>query len=71
MPRELGNQQCPCGPDVPAQMDGGITISNLKMTYDKQLEAEIAFRKIQLEKPYARLTAKEKKDLLRMDEMKH
>ena len=52
-------------------MDGGITISNLKMIYDKQIEAEITFRKIQLKKPYAQLTAKEKKDHLRMDEMKY
>ena len=35
------------------------------------LEAEITFRKIQLKKPYAQLTAKEKKDHLRMDEMKY
>ena len=41
------------------------------MIYDKQIEAEISFRKIQLEKPYAQLTAKEKKALLRMEEIKY
>ena len=41
------------------------------MIYYTQIEAEISFWKIQLEKPHVQLTAKEKKDLLRMDEMKY
>ena len=52
-------------------MDGEITISNPKMMYDKQIEAVITFRKIRLEKSHAELTAKEKKYLLQMNEMKY
>ena len=41
------------------------------MTYSKQIELEIVFRKIQLEKLYTQLTAKKKMDPLRMDVMKY
>ena len=53
-------------------MDGEMTIRDLKMTYNyKQKEAEIVFWKIQLEKQYKQQKAKEKKDLLRIDETKY
>ena len=66
------SEQCSCGLDVPAQMDGEMTIRDLKMTYNyKQKEAEIVFWKIQLEKQYKQQKAKEKKDLLRIDETKY
>ena len=41
-PRKMTkSEQCSCGPDVPAQMDGGITIQNLQVKYDKEIEAEV------------------------------
>ena len=52
-------------------MDEGITIRNMKIMYDAQIEAEIALWKIQSEKPYAQLTSKEKNNILWMDEIKY
>ena len=71
-PRKITkSEQCSCGPDVPAQMGGGITIQNLQAKYDKQIEAEIRHRRIELTAPYNKLKHKEKRDLLRLDEMKN
>lgn len=56
---------------MPAQVNGGITISNKQMKYDKEIEAEIAFRKTDLNKPCNHMKAKEKKTLLRLDTVKN
>ena len=65
------SEQNSCGADVPAKMDGGITIRNLQVKYDTQIKAEIIFRGIKLDKLYKDLKHKEKVDYLRLDEMKN
>ena len=67
----IKSEQNSCGADVPAKMDGGITIRNLQVKYDAQIKAEIIFRGIKLDKSHKDLKHQEKVDYLRLDEMKN
>ena len=50
-------------------MDGGLKKKDIQRKYDRQIRAEIEFRKLQLKKPYEELTMAEKKELLINSEM--
>lgn len=58
-----------CGPDIPAEMDGGLKMKDIQKKYDKEIKAEIDFRGINDEnlKPYEEVSMKEKRDLLKVD----
>ena len=64
-------EQSLCGLDIPAEMDGGLTIKNLQKRYDEEIRAEIECQGIQYNRPYYQLSMKEKKDILKFDKMKH
>ena len=46
------SEQSSCGPDVPARMNGGITVRNLQKKYDAQTKAKIVCRRTELDKLY-------------------
>jgi hypothetical protein len=52
-------------------MDGGLKIKYILQKYDKEIRAEIECRGIRLSKPYTQLSMMEKKNLLKVDEMKN
>ena len=63
--------------DVPAEMEGGLKIKDIQKRYDKEIEEEIVCRRIDLpvdedgnRKTFCQLSMKEKRDLLRVDQMK-
>ena len=58
-------------------MDGGPKIKDTQKKYDKEIKAETSFRRIELpedddgnKKTFDQLSMKEKRDLLRVDQMK-
>ena len=66
-----------CGIDVPAEMDGGLQIREIQKKHAKEVDAEIVCRRIELpvaedgkRKKINQLSIKEKRDLLRVDQMK-
>ena len=66
-----------CGPDVPAEMDGGLKKKDLVRKYDRHIEAEMKKRQIKYPKGkdgksklFKELTMKEKRDLLVLDEIR-
>ena len=66
-----------CGMDVPAEMDGGLKMKDIQKKYETEVDAEIVCRRIELpvdedgkRKPCNQLSMKEKRDLLRIDQMK-
>ena len=64
-------EQSLCGPDIPAEMDGGLKIKYILQKYDKEIRAEIECQGILISKPYAQLSMMEKKNLLKVDKMKN
>ena len=63
--------------DVPAEMDGGLKMKDIQKRYDKEIEEEMVCRRIELpvgedgnRKRSDHLSMKEKRDLLRVDQMK-
>ena len=65
-----------CGPDVPAEMDGGLKKKDIVRKYNRQNKAEMKKRRIKhpkdedgKSKPFEKLTMKEKRDLLVLDEI--
>ena len=71
-PRKITKaEQNSCGPDITAEMDGGLKIKYILQKYDKEIRAEIECRGIRLSKPYTQLSMTEKKNLLKVDEMKN
>jgi len=66
-----------CGADVPAEMDGGLKKKDIQSKYDKEIKAEMEHRRIRYPegedgepKPFKKLTMKEKRDLLVLDEIR-
>ena len=66
-----------CGIDMPAEMDAGLKIKDIQKKYDKEIKVKISFRRIELpedddgnKKTFDQLSMKEKRDLLRVDQMK-
>ena len=65
-----------CGPDIPAEMGGCLKKKDIQLKYDKEIRAEIEFRRLKYpkgedgkRKAYKNLTMAEKKELLINDEM--
>ena len=65
------------GIDVPVEMDGGLKMKEIQKKYEKEVDAEIVCRRIELPvdgcgkgKKINQLSIKEKRDLLRVDQMK-
>ena len=67
--KRIKNEQNTCCLDIPAEMDGGLKEKDMQRKYDKEIRAEIEFRKLRLEKPYEELSIAEKKELLINSEM--
>ena len=66
-----------CGIDVPAEMDGGLKMKEIQKKHEQEVDAEIVCRRIELpvaedgkRKKINQLSIKEKRDLLRVDQMK-
>ena len=63
--------------DVPAEMDGGLKMKDIQKKYETEVDAEIVCPRIELpvdedgkRKPCNQLSMKQKRDLLRIDQMK-
>ena len=66
-----------CDIDVRAKMEGGLKMKDVQKKYEEVIDAEIVCRRIKLpldedgrKKTCTQLNIKEKRDLLRMDQMK-
>merc|ERR1712194_852343 len=79
-PRKLTkSERNACGPDIPAEMGGGLKKCYLVKKYEKEIRAEIECRGITdfpvdgdgNPKSYEKLSMMEKKQILLVDEMKN
>ena len=66
-----------CGPDVPAEIDDGVKKKDIQQRYEREIRAEMEYRRIKYpkdedgkSKSFKKLTMKEKRDLLVQDEIR-
>ena len=66
-----------CGPDVPAEMDGGLKKKKIQRRYNRGIRVEMEHRHIKYpkdkdskSKSFNKLTMKEKRDVLVQDEIR-